>query len=184
MQLPIQPTEITTYSNAEWTKLHLKPKSEWPAGPWTDEPDKIVWKTKAGLPGMIVRNGSGVLCGYAAVSEGHPAFDKGYDDVDVEVHGGLTYADFCGGHICHKPEPGEPDHVFWFGFDCAHYNDFEPARENITELTRMRAGRSPFAFLLGGITDTADEDYLPKYRDIIYVIGEVEKLAAQLVAVK
>jgi hypothetical protein len=39
------------------------------------------------------------------------------------VHGGLTYADRCQGAICHVPQPGESDDVWWLGFDCNHSGD-------------------------------------------------------------
>lgn len=32
----------------------------------------------------------------------------------------------CAGNICHVAEPGEPEHVFWLGFDCAHGGDLVP----------------------------------------------------------
>lgn len=33
----------------------------------------------------------GHLCGYIAVPPAHPWFGKSYDDIDVDVHGGLTF---------------------------------------------------------------------------------------------
>lgn len=108
----------------------------WPAGPWDGEPDKVQWPDAAtGLPCLAVRNGySGNWCGYVGVAEGHPYFEKNYDDegIDVSVHGGLTFAAACrpgsteAGGICHVPEPGEPEHVWWLGFDCAHWQDYCP----------------------------------------------------------
>lgn len=125
-------------------------------GPWDNEPDKLNWKDKeTGMPCMIVRNSMGALCGYVAVHRGHPHYGKDYDAVDVECHGGLTYANKCVGHICHAPEPGEPDDVWWFGFDCAHAWDFIPScsddgdgtyrdigfvREQVTALARQLHG--------------------------------------------
>ena len=56
-------------------------------------------------------------------------------DAHVEVHGGLTYSDSCdeeapdGTGICHIPEPGRPENVWWFGFDCAHFRDLAPIME-------------------------------------------------------
>src|SRR5215510_304522 len=29
-------------------------------------------------------------------------------------------------HICHTPSPGEPDNVWWLGFDCCHLGDLYP----------------------------------------------------------
>jgi hypothetical protein len=69
----------------------------WPSGPWDGEPDKLVWRDKeAGYPCMIVRTPwNGHLCGYVGVPQGHPDFGKNYDDVDVQVHMGLTFSDSC-----------------------------------------------------------------------------------------
>jgi hypothetical protein len=136
-------------------------KSTWGSGPWQSEPDKVQWPDPAtGLPCLIVRNYGGALCGYVGVSEGHPYFKKEYGDVDVSVHGGLTYSGLCTGHICHIPEPGEPDHVWWLGFDCGHFMDVSPAY----------LARHP------------EESVFSRgyYRDLTYVREQVTQLAAQL----
>lgn len=141
----------------------LHDRTGWAAGPWDKEPDKVVWKDKlTGMPCMIVRNGLGALCGYVGVAEGHPYFGKHYDAVDVDVHGGLTYAHKCAGTICHVPAAGEPDHVWWFGFDCAHAWDLCPGME-----ARSRAL---------GFPPKRDD----VYRDIPYVKRQCRKLAQQL----
>jgi hypothetical protein len=133
-------------------------KAGWPAGPWTDEPDRVEFE-HAGLPCLILRNRMGTLCGYAAVAPGHPWHGKRYDadEVDVDVHGGLTYSDKCRDQICHVAKPGESDDVYWFGFDCGHAWDITPA---------MLVYHEPFE---GEV-----------YRDIAYVRREVESLAEQL----
>lgn len=141
------------------TKEHKVNRSNFARGPWDDEPDRIEWRTAAGLPGLIVRNRAGALCGYAAVSPGHPLHGKDDSEPDVSVHGGLTYADACQGSICHVPAPGEPDDVWWFGFDCAHCGDLIP----IDADPRYFSGAT--------------------YRNTAYVRREVESLAAQLVAI-
>lgn len=153
----------------------LVDKSRWQRGPWDDEPDRLEWKTAAGLPGLMVRHPRlGHWCGYVAVPPGHPCHGRsegtdyekdanGDEDYlkplpnpvnELNAHGGITYAAACDGHVCHVPEPGEPDDVWWLGFDCAHSGDHSPYG-------------TPFAH------DT--------YRDVAYVRGEVEDLAAQLV---
>lgn len=99
-----------------------------------------------------------------AVPPGHPAFEKSYDDIDVGVHGGLTYSDHCHGEICHVPAPGEPDNVWWFGFDCAHGGDIIPSFNAIPGIHVM-SSTSPFG---------------ETYKDVKYVRREVEELAKQL----
>jgi hypothetical protein len=133
-------------------------RSGWPSGPWDNEPDRLQWKTRAGLPGLIVRGSGGAWCGYVAVAPGHPDYERDDGEVTFAVHGGITYAAKCGGHVCHVPEPGEPDNVWWLGFDTAHAGDFCPAAP----------------FLCASLTET--------YRDVAYVQAEVESLAEQLAA--
>jgi hypothetical protein len=168
----------------EWTHTD---KSEWGAGPWQHEPDKLQWVDEAtGLDCLMVRNHGGNWCGYVGVAEGHPWFGVGYaecakpcgedwcthsPDSHVEVHGGLTYAAFCqedaepGHGICHIAAPDRPERVWWFGFDCGHYRDLSPA----DFMYRRKYG----------ITYDADA----VYRDRAYVEREVMSLARQLAAV-
>jgi hypothetical protein len=154
-------------------------RTGWRDGPWSTEADRYEFRTKAGLPGLIVRNGLGALCGYAAVPPGHPAHghdfmskyeldSNGNEDYEkrlpnpldeVSVHGGITYAEARAGDICHVPGPGEPDDVWWVGFDCSHSGDESPG-------TRRMGG-----ICIGEI-----------YRDVAYVRRQVESLARQLAA--
>lgn len=55
----------------------------------------------------------GAVNGYVQIPEGHPWHGKSYDDIDVDVHGGLTYG--CGE---------------WIGFDCMHCGDYWPEQED------------------------------------------------------
>lgn len=132
-----------------WTTMD---KSSWGPGPWQGEPDKEQWADEGtGYACLIKRNRVGALCGYVGVPEGHPWHGSGYspgcsDEGEltpalklldgVEVHGGLTYADSCqegpeGETICHVPAPGEPEPLWWLGFDCAHARDLCPAYESM-----------------------------------------------------
>lgn len=115
-----------------------KERIGWPEGEWMQEPDKIQWvDEETGLDCLMVRNEhGGNWCGYVGVTYPHPHFGKPYDDVDAEVHGGLTFSTV--GHesykgeaygICHVPLEGRTDRVYWFGFDCAHYMDMSPLAE-------------------------------------------------------
>lgn len=153
----------------------LKAKARWARGPWDDEPDKVQWTTKSGLPGLIVRNHSGSLCGYAAVSKEHPLYGTGYGDVDadIDVHGGLTYSNQCQGNICHVPQPGEPDDVWWFGFDCGHHMDTVPAFVKMYKEMEERSG----------VPEQFRELTFGKYRNMAYVKLQVEVLAEQLRAI-
>lgn len=164
-----------------WT---TEDKTAWGDGPWQAEPDKEQFTDElTGLPCLIKRNGSGALCGYVGVAEGHPWFGQnyywpsGYDAdgnevalppalqalSDVSVHGGLTYSGFCqpgdqAKTICHVPAPGEPDRVWWLGFDCAHGGDLTPAYQHHLPANLRR----------GDV-----------YRDLAYVKAQCAGLAAQ-----
>lgn len=146
-------------------------RSNWAAGPWDNEPDRIEWKTEAGLPGLMVRVSHGAWCGYVAVTKDHPLYGKSYGDEDVDalsVHGGITYGDKCQGNVCHVPAPGEPDDVWWLGFDCVHGGDLAPGMES-----NLRG--------LGGMFSFGDLGRrVGTYRDVAYVRAEVESLAVQL----
>ena len=48
------------------------------------------------------------LCGYVLIPKGHLAYGKGYE-IDVSVHGGITYAETT---LFAQPEKG-----WWIGFD-------------------------------------------------------------------
>lgn len=137
-------------------------KSSWGSGPWQDEPDKKQWQDEAtGYPRLIVRNQMGALCGYVGVSKPHPNFSQGYEEPEVLVHGGLTFADHCRDTqsecegVCHKVAQGEDDGVWWFGFDCLHGGDSSPP------------------------VCARHFDY-GVYRDFAYVTAEVASLAIQL----
>lgn len=153
----------------EWSD----PQRTLPEGRWRDEPVKVVWvDEQTGLDCMVVRSsGAGSLCGYVGVERDHPWFGLTWDhgDVDVRVHGGLTFADRCmedgapDAVVCHVPQEGRSDEIWWFGFDCAHAWDYAP------------------------ITEDYFEKMLPPipmpdkiYRDFNYVIDEVQDLAQQL----
>lgn len=152
-------------------------KSTWGEGEWTSEPDKRQWKDEeTGYPCLIVRaESTGSLCGYIGISKGHPLFDKSYDDAEVTVHGGLTFSDRCqpshdeSRGICHI-DPSN-DNVWWFGFDCAHFMDYNPAMEALLKTFADRPQRPPC---------------MPKdiYRNIAYVTSEVQSLAQQLKALE
>jgi hypothetical protein len=129
-------------------------RTGWPPGPWDDEPDRIEWRTQQGFPAMIIRNASmGNLCGYVGIPSDHPAREHAED---FRVHGGVTYAAPCAGHICHVPEPGASDDVFWLGFDCGHWEDVWPGQP-VVPLRHREA----------------------VYRDVAYVRAECEALAAE-----
>lgn len=149
-------------------------KSGWGGGPWDDEPDKVQWPDAAtGLPCLAVRAHRGHWCGYVGVPPEHRLHGKGFSGVDLPVHGGLNFAAGCGHPddesrgVCHVPGAGEPDDVWWFGFDCAHLYDLMPGM-------RALACMESFQLLFADST----------YRPLAYVQAECADLAAELARVK
>jgi hypothetical protein len=142
-------------------------KSGWGPGPWQDEPDFVEWQS-AEPPHFrcqVNRNEiGGVFCGYVAVPPGHPAHGKGAGEVEVEVHGDVTFgSEAIGGGWA-------------IGFDCGHAWDFQPAME-----ARLKAQLPPGMYaaqqrvlsdMPGGST----------YKTLAFVRAEVESLARQLAA--
>jgi hypothetical protein len=158
----------------ETRAYHTTFKEDWPRGPWDDEPDKEQFEDPTtGFPCIVKRGPMGALCGYVGVAEGHPWFQADYDEVEASAHGGLTYSGFCqegleSHSICHVPGPGEPERVWWLGFDCGHYEDISPRMPVIL-------GYSPL-----------DSDDFPEfkatYKPLGYVKQECASLARQALA--
>lgn len=146
-------------------------------GPWVDEPDHVAWRSAHGYPCILHRalhasdKGGGHWCGYVGVPPGHPwhgqPMDSSFDGPEQpRVHGGITYAEPCNGHICHVPEPGESDDVFWLGFDAAHAGDLQPLTQKLLRDLRHDAD----VFMRDDV-----------YRDMAYMRAQCECLADQAV---
>lgn len=162
-------------NNTEWearTEERYTDKSTWGPGLWQDEPDRVEWRYHGTprFPLLIVRGPSGALCGYVGVPPGHSYHGGKYGGADVYVHGGLTYGAACqdGGKICHVARAGEPDDVWWLGFDCAHCDDYCPGS---AAWERERYPDEPHMW-------TRDGGY-HRYASLLYVKAEVERLAEQ-----
>jgi len=94
------------------------------------------------------------LCGYVILDKYNNFFGKCYDDIPVQVHGGLTYS--------------EDDDDNWIvGFDCAHSGDLTPYfNQKEQEFIQSSLG---LKIPLYGV-----------YRDRKFVESECENLAEQL----
>lgn len=108
-------------------------RTGWDAGVWDDEPDRAEWTDRTGFPCLALRHAHyGVWCGYVAVPPGHPWHGRSWNDLP-EGLADVNFAEPCmetdqphRERICHVPAPGEPDDVWWFGFDCGHALDVKP----------------------------------------------------------
>ena len=97
--------------------LTLLPSApEWK--PWEQEPNELFGE-RAGYPTQIRRiTNMGHLCGYVGVPSFHPASHGKEYDLQLSVHGGITYR--------HEHDDG----LLWIGFDCAHLDDLVPAQRH------------------------------------------------------
>ena len=81
---------------------------------WENEPNFLEFDYQGYLC-QIIRNPCLLnLCGYVFLTKENKFFKKNYDDIDVKVHGGLTFSESRGEN-------------FWkIGFDCGHFYDICP----------------------------------------------------------
>lgn len=120
-----------------------------------------------GLTCVIHRNSNQAWCGYVGVDKNNKGYGKNYcfwseselglSDTEkfinnIEVHGGITFAD--------KAYWKENDDKWYFGFDCVHAGDL-----------------SLLDFYFKEIPPSKDSAYRTKD----YVISECDKLAEQLI---
>ena len=134
---------------------------------WVDEPDAVSFKHQ-GFDSKVLRmhfkDGpnhifGGFLNGYVRIPKDHVYYKKEYDDIECEVHGGLTY--------CQAELDG-----WWIGFDCAHTFDIVPSMELLyahdEDMIKIRA-KYPFSSV-----------WKRSYKNINFVIEECKKLAEQM----
>lgn len=69
-----------------------------------------------GYPCVVLVMPMGYRCGYVGVPKTHPAYGKDYDELHIDCHGGLTYAD---DHLYNQDDA----ETWWLGFDCGHAGD-------------------------------------------------------------
>lgn len=79
-------------------------------------PVRIVENTWLPRHGLLSRN-FGWGNGYVKIIPGHPYYMLPYDEIMVNVHGGLTFGELI------KPNDKYLPEGYWVGFDTAHYSD-------------------------------------------------------------
>jgi len=108
------------------------------------------WTTAAGYEAEVLATPMGHRCGYVTVPDAHPCSSKDYGELDVDVHGGLTYGSGA-----------------QFGFDCAHLYDAKDP-ELMSDEYRKSYEKWP-KFEECGTVKTLE-----------FCVAECERLAAQL----
>jgi hypothetical protein len=59
--------------------------------------------------------------------------------------------------ICHRPAAGEPDRVWWFGFDCAHAGDISPGYDSILGRSWPESTYKTIEYVKAQIADLAQQ---------------------------
>jgi hypothetical protein len=121
------------------------------------------WTTQSGLPAAVVIHPAGHRCGYVGVPESSTHYEQHYDELAVQVHGGLTYS---GGN---DDYPVERSDTWWFGFDCAHSQDQADPDLMAAEYRKYHDRRISMTFRNVGVI-----------RSLEFCIEQCESLAQQL----
>lgn len=162
--------EIEVYGDSD-SSVDVKIDQE-----WMSEPDRVDC-VYMGYQCIISRdNITGSLCGYVGIVEGHPYFGVDYDDLHIDVHGGLTFSEFGGSifenndqwmKLYYKDEfNADGKKLWWVGFDCCHYNDVLPM------INCNALGNTD----LGIFGDSAS------YKNMHYVTDQVFKIVRQCIS--
>ncbi len=144
-------------------------------GEWLDEPDEILFNYKGydcWVRRVFVREPfakelhyfGGNLCGYVAVPVDHPCYQKRYEDIEIDVHGGLTF--------------GECSDKHRIGFDCGHIYDLVPCLQKSINL---------YHNLQKAAKDYNLQDsplFNPTYKNTEYCIRECHSMVDQLINIK
>lgn len=149
-------------------------RAGWDSGPWDDEPDKAEWQHE-GLPCAMFRNRFGSWCGYVGIPEGHVLYGKPHNDIEVDVHGGLTYSTFGPGHAgldaltddTNDTNGGDKLKYWWVGFDCGHAWDRQPGMEAVSRIV---------------MPDLPHREVDEVYRTMEFAKNETNLLASQIKA--
>lgn len=166
-------------------RLNFDDKNSWGDGDWINEPDIKYFRYK-GYHCFIVRNeGGGNLNGYVLVKTGSKYDHDDYMEMDLDVHGGLTFSNFYLPWATVKPDnwPVEIETEVHriLGFDCGHYNDLRPKAEKVMENSRdvfpeLKKLHAKYKKSL-----IFDEYFNRTYKNMEYVEKELHQLVDQII---
>lgn len=145
-------------------------------GEWVEEPDFVEFE-HLGFLCIVIRVFNkepfikketyfgGHLCAYVRIPENHPWYKKGYDEIEVDIHGGLSFSSLW------KDEKTPVANGYYIGFDCAHSMDICPS-------INLYIKTNPY---MKRLCEKYPLDLLPKpyYKNIEFVINECKLLANQ-----
>lgn len=147
-------------------------KKEWFGdGEWINEPDLVEFKYKEYdctilRTCMVESNGSkfgGYLCGYVKIPENNKFYNKNYSSMNIDVHGGLTFAEFKGDG-------------YWIGIDCAHSFDLVPSSE------KFKQSNEDMIELRKQFPDS--RIWENTYKNISFVEAELKSIVDQIIEVE
>lgn len=117
------------------------------------ETEYIVEKefTYKGYDCLVIGYNIGHRCGYVRLPEGHKYYKKHYDDIPVDVHGGLTFSEDIDDELAERFERFPKG--YWIGFDCAHLGD---AQDEQLMSQGLKETYSRIGFGSGHIWSTSD----------------------------
>jgi hypothetical protein len=69
-----------------------------------------------GYPCVVLSMPMGYRCGYVGIPKGNKYYQKDYNKIPVNCHGGLTYSE---NELYFQPDSD----MWWIGYDCNHYMD-------------------------------------------------------------
>lgn len=67
---------------------------------------------------VVIGQSMGHRCGYVGIPRGHKLYGVPYDEINVDVHGGLTFGETYNTYPVENKEG-----LYYIGFDCGHYGD-------------------------------------------------------------
>lgn len=149
----------------------------WGYGEWVEEPDEVYFihdGIECRIHRMFAKECSahlfgGHLCGYISIPNDNSCYEKHYDDIEIEVHGGLTYAEL------------ENDGKYWVGFDCAHSMDYVPSTEYLyktdPQMIKIKKRNQELKEHLGL---HGSPIFNNSYKNIQFCINECKSMAEQL----
>jgi hypothetical protein len=146
--------------------MYFFDKQEWLDGPWCQEPDYRCWfDAETHYACVARRNVFGAWCGYVGLDWRHPLYETEIGSEEfkyIDVHGTVQFADWD------KTEDVNfyPAERNWYvGFDCMQDDDLCPAFQNDTlRPSKRKSSKTPIMV----------------YRDMNYVLDQIELLAKQL----
>lgn len=123
----------------------------------------------AGLDCAVVQAREGMhRCGYVRVPSNHPAYNVDYNNVEADVHGGLTFG-----------QADDEGNGWWFGFDCAHFGDSMFDLDSESTDPSFLAVRKVHIDIASHFPDSQSREHFWKQDE---VERETEELAVQLAA--